>query len=419
MDSRRRRRRFSFSGGSRRVVPRVAPGRARGVSRAARGRRASRRRRGRCRGTTRGEDVRARDSVSARVQSGAVGGVSRTRRNPGATPGDPRGASPRLETGASARGRSTPRVSTRRRGSFPIQRARQTGVGAREGGVFFRRRRRDALARGGARRVRRRARRDKVATAPRDEREETSRRTSVRRVRARRVGVGSNRPEADERVDVDDDRAAFGAGTTSRRRIGDDSRAFGLALARSRGGVVARDSTGGGGTPRVGCVCGAVRRRREGGDGGGRLRRRRRERNRGRVQSLRGRSHLRPGLRVAQTVRAETRARTSSARPRFAFVPAEPRRGGAVRVLDGPRPGGIRGSGARASIPGRVPKTAVVLVLRGVDDPGRDGSRRVTTERAVGGGTRGVDRAVSRVFPARETDVRARADSRARGTLPQ
>ena len=37
--------------------------------------------------------------------------------------------------------------------------------------------------------------------------------------------------------------------------VGDSLRAFGLALARGGGGVVARDSTGGGGTPRVGCVC--------------------------------------------------------------------------------------------------------------------------------------------------------------------
>ena len=208
----------------------------------ARGRRASRRRRGRCRGTTRGEHIRARDRV-------------RTRRLVA-----PRGASPRVEIDASTRGRSPARASTstRRRVSFPFpnqldldlvegERARPAGVGAREGVVFFRRRRRDALAWGGIGRVRRAHGRGEVATAPRDsdEREGTSRQTPILRARTRRVGVGPIRRGGDERVAVD-------AGATSRRRVGEDSRGVGLALARGGGGVVARDSTGGGGTPRVG-----------------------------------------------------------------------------------------------------------------------------------------------------------------------
>ena len=87
VDSRRRRRRFTFSGGSRRVVPRVAPGRARGVSRAARGRRASRRRRGRCRGTTRaGGRPRARFSQRA----GPVGSRRRGFPDPAQPRRDPR-----------------------------------------------------------------------------------------------------------------------------------------------------------------------------------------------------------------------------------------------------------------------------------------------------------------------------------------
>ena len=378
------------------------------LSRAARGRRASRRRRGRCRGTTRGEDSpRARFSQRA----GPVG--SRQRGFPDPAPGHcPRiGASARLKTGASTRGRSTPRVSTRRRGSFPIQLepSRRTRASDRR------------------RRARGRRISPPAAAAMRWPGEELdafdaaldATRWRPPRATSARKPLGGRPSFAFERVASVSDRIAprltnaprSAPGTTSRRRVGDVApRIWPGALARSGGGVVARDRRAPVERRAWGaCVARSVAVARAATAGAPSATPPGRNRGRGQTAS-------RPIAPPSGSPRCSNSSRGNS-RANLVRAPAvrvRSRRTSPWRRCARPRRTATRRNPwigcSRPRSRGRIPKTASSY-WSSAGSTTRDATDHVVLrlERAVGGGTRGVDRAVSRVFPARETDVRARA----------